>query len=152
MFSLITGRHIGEPHGISIQIYFYIFKLHEMLPQITQKWCTAQTWESDTEVVKRFVSYNIPSSSPLSLNDFEFIFFVAWQWKYLQFQIKNKAGFDDHSAHLNSSIRALLTTTPCTFDHHLLCFEQKCVLLPIRELPPFVHFRLTHWSSNNSPQ
>ena len=40
MFSLITGRHIGGPHGFSIQ---NSIKLRETLWQITQKRCTTQT-------------------------------------------------------------------------------------------------------------
>ena len=39
-FSLISGRHIGGPHGVSIQTSE---KLREALRQIIQKRCTAKT-------------------------------------------------------------------------------------------------------------
>ena len=37
-----TDRHIGEPHGFSIQISK---KLRETFRQITSELCIAQTWE-----------------------------------------------------------------------------------------------------------
>ena len=75
MFSLITGRHIGGPHGVSIQVAW-------RLRQITQ--CTDLRIG---EVVKRFVSYNIPNSWPFSLIYFELIFLlrdsetIVWGYK-----------------------------------------------------------------------
>ena len=71
MFLLIIGRHIGGPHGITIQISI---KLREMLEQITQKRCTADLRIG--EVVKRFFPHNIPSSWPFSFNEFELFFLL----------------------------------------------------------------------------
>ena len=104
-------------------------KLRETLRQITQKRCTAQTWEwekclkdllATTFQVLALFQWTISNS-----------FFVAWQWNYLHLKWKTEQAL----MIIRPTAHSRITTIPCAFGHNPLRFEEKCVLLPIRQLP-----------------
>ena len=86
-------------------------------------------------MVKTFLSYNIPSSWPFSLNNFEFFVVVA----DTRSEIKNRAGSKLLCNKIILCILilafVLIASFPCTFDHNPLHFKENCVLLLMTELP-----------------
>ena len=105
MFSLIPGRHIGGPRRL------YKVALN------------ASTNNSETmyltdlrigEVVKRFVSYNIPNSWPFSFNDPEFIFLLRNSVNDARSEMKMLAGFEKRApGHNQFRIASKLVCDDC---------------------------------------
>ena len=85
-------------------------KVHGTFRQITQKLWATKTWDLG-QLVYILVFYNILVSCFLSLDGFQFIFFVAWQWK--------------------RSIRRLGWWQPCCRDYRFLNKGDQRSLLAI---------------------
>ena len=64
-------------YGVSIQ---NSTKVRETFRQITQKLWATKTWDLE-KLFKKLVFYNMSFSWLLPPDGFQFIFFVAWQWK-----------------------------------------------------------------------
>ena len=85
-------------------------KVRVTFRQITQKLWATKTWDLG-QLVYILVFYNILVSCLLSLDGFQFIFFVAWQWK--------------------RSIRRLGWWQPCCRDYRFLNKGDQRSLLAI---------------------
>ena len=105
MFSLITGRHIGGPR-----------KLYQVVLNPSAN--NADTMYR-TDVVKRFVSYNIPSSWPFSFHDFEFIFMLRDSVNDTRREMKNRVSYC-----ASQFLHSHTTTIPCAFDT-ISCVSKK---------------------------
>ena len=130
--SLITGRHIGGPHAVNFMtnLLTHLYKVAWNATRNNSETICGTNLRIE-EVVKTFVSYNIPSSWPFSLNDFEFISLLR--------DIKLSAVW----------MKIIRATISCAFDHNPVCFGEKCVLLPIRGgTSSFVRLRLIQCGIN----